>query len=61
MSAGPITAFALSCSTAAIADPQHTSVAIVTPTGMVPVCGREQIEALLQACRAALGEQEDQQ
>lgn len=58
MSTGPITAFALTGNSAAIADPRNTSVSILTSTSHTLVCGREQVEALLLACRVALGEQE---
>ena len=59
MRTGPITAVALSSNSAAIANPRDTAVSIVTPTGHVLVYGREQVEALLLACRMALGELED--
>lgn len=60
MSTGPITAFALTGNSAAIADPRNTAVSILTAAGQTLICGREQVEALLLACRVALGDHETQ-
>lgn len=63
MSVGPITAFALSINSAAIVStPVNTpnvSLSIVTPTGQVLLCGRDQIEVLLRACQLALSDTSD--